>query len=153
MGSGIASCGVTVLKIFEIPVLEAGGRVDERQMIALFGEGRHPNAHIIERDLAAQGVRGRRFHRATLLGREFRTYEGTSDFQQRLAVIYRAHNGKHQRPAHAAIEPAIRAAFRSKLAREMFAEQHGRPPADERELSGFLPDPRARRRPRWPGST
>lgn len=107
-------------------------------MIALFGEGRHPNAHVIERDLAAQGVRGRRFHRATLLGREFRTYEGTSDFQQRLAATYREHNEKHDRPAHAAIDPAVRAAFRSTLAREMFAEQHGRPPADDRELSGFL---------------
>ena len=138
LGSGIASCGSTVPNIFEIPVLEAGGRVYERQMVALFGEGRHPNAHVIERDLAAQGVRGRRFHRATLLGREFRTYEGTSEFQQRLAQVYRAHNETLDRPANTAIDPATRAAIRSVLARGMFVEQHGRAPADERELSGFL---------------
>ena len=92
LGSGIASLPVSDGAVFELPVFEAGGRVHERQMVALFGEGRHPDAHVIERDLAAQGVRGRRFHRATLLGREFRTYEGTSDFQQRLAELYREHN-------------------------------------------------------------
>ena len=138
MGSGIASCGSTVPNIFEIPVLDAGGRVYERQMVALFGEGRHPNAHVIERDLAAQGVRGRAFHRATLLGREFRSYEGTSDFQQRLAKVYREHNETLDRSANTAIDAATRAAFRSVLARGMFVEQHGRAPADERELSGFL---------------
>ncbi|MBE7188195.1 MobF family relaxase [Jatrophihabitans endophyticus] len=138
LGNGIASLPVSDGAVFELPVFEAGGRVHERQMIALFGEGRHPDAHIIERDLAAQGVRGRRFQRATLLGREFRTYEGTSDFQQRLADLYREHNEAHDRPVNAAIDPAIRAGLRSKLAREMFAEQHGRAPSDEREMSGFL---------------
>lgn len=87
---------------------------------------------------AAQGGRGRRLHRATLLGRELCTYEGTSDFQQRLAAHYREHNERHELPANAAIDPEVRAAYRSKLAREMFSEQHDRPPADDRELSGFL---------------
>ena len=76
-------------------------------MVALFGEGRHPNAYVIERDLAAQGVRGRRFQRATLLGREFRTYEGSSDFQQRLADrLSRSITRRTNRPAHTAIDAA-----------------------------------------------
>ena len=138
MGSGIASLPVRHGVVYELPVFAAGGRVSERQMVALFGEGRHPDADIIERDLGAQGVHGRRYHRATLLGREFRTYEGTSDFQQRLAHAYREHNETLDRPATTAIDAPTRASFRSRLAREMFLEQHGRAPADERELSGFL---------------
>ena len=84
-------------------------------------------------------MRGRRFHRATLLGREFRTYEGTSDFQQRLAELYREHNTDLDRARRTpSSRPTTRAAFRTELAREMFVEQHGRQPADDRELSGFL---------------
>ncbi|WP_375489903.1 MobF family relaxase [uncultured Jatrophihabitans sp.] len=138
MGSGIASLPVRHGVVYELPVFAAGGHVSERQMVALFGEGRHPDAHIIERDLGAQGVRGRRYHRATLLGREFRIYEGTSEFQQRLAQAYREHNETRDRPATTAIDATTRASLRSQLARSMFAEQHGRAPADDRELSGFL---------------
>ena len=138
MGGGIASLPVRHGVVYELPVFAAGGQVSERQMVALFGEGRHPDAHIIERDLGSQGVRGRRYHRATLLGREFRAYEGTSDFQQRLAQLYREHNETLGQPANAGIDASIRASFRSRLAREMFTAQHGRAPGDERELSGFL---------------
>ncbi len=62
MGSGIDSCPSVV------PEFSVGGPVSEAQMVALFGEGRHPDADVIERRLIAEGVRGRELDRATRLG-------------------------------------------------------------------------------------
>ncbi|GHA74486.1 hypothetical protein GCM10010345_91250 [Streptomyces canarius] len=45
------------------------GRGDERQAELLLGEGRHPDADRIERELLAQGKSPARARRATVLGR------------------------------------------------------------------------------------
>ena len=120
-----------------VPEFRVSGVVTEAQMTALFGEGRHPNADVIERRLQRAGVRDRVLDRATKLGQEYRTYDA-NPFRERLAARYREHNTSLDRRPGAPIEAEVRARIRTDLAREMFSEQHNRPPADARELSGFL---------------
>jgi conjugative relaxase-like TrwC/TraI family protein len=131
IGSGLGSLGDSV------PEFRVAGSVTEAQMTALFGEGRHPNADVIERRFQREGVRGRALDRATRLGQEYRTYDA-NPFRERLAARYREHNQRLDRPLGAPIESDGRARIRTELAREMFTELHGRPPSDGRELSGFL---------------
>nr|WP_234310708.1 MULTISPECIES: MobF family relaxase [unclassified Streptomyces] len=57
-GRGLAALGLT-----------AGDVVSERQAELLLGEGRHPDADRIERELLAQGESPARARRATVLGR------------------------------------------------------------------------------------
>jgi conjugative relaxase-like TrwC/TraI family protein len=131
LGSGLDSLPGSV------PEFLVSGEVTEAQMTALFGEGRHPNADVIERRLQREGLRGRALDRATKLGQEYRTYDA-NQFRERLAVLYRERNKNLDRRPGAPIEADIRARIRTELAREMFTERHGRQPSDGRELSGFL---------------
>lgn len=96
-----------------------GSRVDEAQMIALFGHGRQPNDD-------------------TPLGRPFTVTVGTVEFHRELAQRIRAHNLAEDRPAAAPIERAVRARLRTELASEWFARDHGRSPADAGELTDYL---------------
>ncbi|WSL66238.1 relaxase domain-containing protein [Streptomyces sp. NBC_01723] len=57
-GRGLAALGLT-----------AGDVVTERQAELLLGEGRHPDADRIERELLAQGKTPEQARRATVLGR------------------------------------------------------------------------------------
>jgi hypothetical protein len=113
LGSGLDSLGGSV------PEFRVTGAVTEAQMTALFGEGRHPNADVIERRLQGEGVRGRTLDRATKLGQEYRTYD-SNPFRERLAARYREHNQRLDRAHGAPIEADVRARIRTELAREMF---------------------------------
>jgi len=55
-----------------------------------------------------------------------------------VAQRFVAHNVAVGRKGNTAIEDEVRARIRTEVARELFAEQYGRPAADERELSGFI---------------
>lgn len=144
VGSGLASLAdtggrmiptETVAKLWTVP---ESSPVSEAQMAALFGEGLHPNAVDITDYQLARGAHERAAISAARLGTPFAIRSGETKFQQALAVAYREHNtdaGKHWA---AAIEPEIRATIRTAVARERFAEEHGRPPADDRELSGYI---------------
>ncbi len=120
-----------------VPEFLVSGAVTEAQMTALFGEGRHPNADVIERRLQREGVHGRALDRATKLGHAYHLY-GPSKFQTALAARYREFNTtRGERPA-AAIPAAERARIRTGLAREWFRAEHGRDPMDAREFTGYL---------------
>ncbi|MGI8665570.1 MAG: MobF family relaxase [Jatrophihabitans sp.] len=124
--------------------IEAGAVVTEKQMLALFGEGRHPNSdQMAEAILAAPagtvlGEPAAAIDRETRLGRLFPVYDGTSEFRDRLAEAYQAFNTVHDRPGNAKIEDADRARIRTDTAASMFAETHDRPPASEQEFSSYL---------------
>ena len=77
------------------------GIVTEAQMTALFGEGRHPNADVIERRLQREGVHGRALDRATKLGHAYHLFE-PSEFQTALAARYREFNTSRGERPHAA---------------------------------------------------
>ncbi|HUO36904.1 MAG TPA: MobF family relaxase, partial [Mycobacterium sp.] len=122
----------------QIWTVAESSEVTEAQMAALFGEGLHPNADAISAYLTARGVHGRAAIDATRLGRRFHVRDGETSFQRALAVAYREHNSAAGRAWNAPLDAATRAAIRTAVAREKFAAQYKRAPADERELSGFV---------------
>ncbi|MBU8820323.1 relaxase domain-containing protein [Mycolicibacterium goodii] len=115
-----------------------GSEVTEDQMKAIFGLGMHPNAAAIVKNLIAQGSPQAAALHAAKLGRPFHINDGQSEFQKRLAVAYRDHNLSQGEHWNAPIDEEVRAQMRTTIAKEMFAEQYGRPPSDSRELAGFI---------------
>ncbi|MGH3556000.1 MAG: MobF family relaxase, partial [Mycobacterium sp.] len=144
VGSGLAALSITGARQVsaqaaeEIWTVTEGSHVSEAQMAALLGEGLHPNAEAIAAYVTARGLHGRAAIDATRLGRPFRVRNCETSFQRALAVAYREHNTAAGRAWNAPIDAPTRAAIRTAVAREKFAEQYGRAPADERELSGFI---------------
>lgn len=120
----------------EIWTVATSSVVTEDQMRALYGEGLHPNADRIMNYVADRGLRAQ--HAAGRLGRKFHVRDGEPEFARRLAVAYRDHNAEAGQHWNATIAPEVRAQIRTRIAIELFAEQYGRAPADDRELSGFI---------------
>jgi conjugative relaxase-like TrwC/TraI family protein len=116
--------------------VEPGSEVTEVQMRALYGEGLHPNAERIMNHVAGRGVSSQLA--AAQLGRRFLVRDGEPEFARRLAVAYREHNAETGTHWNATIDAELRAQIRTRIANELFDEQYGRPPADDRELSGFI---------------
>lgn len=121
-----------------LPGFEVSLPVGERQMVALFGEGRHPDADRIEAAAIAAGGSVRAALLASRLGRAFQTEGAPMAFRVLLAVRFAQANTAAGRPRGAALPDDERALIRTELAVELFAGEYGRAPADGRELSGFL---------------
>ncbi|MBY0442961.1 MAG: relaxase domain-containing protein [Mycobacteriaceae bacterium] len=144
VGSGLAALShtgarpVSAQAVEEIWAVAAGSQVSEAQMAALFGEGLHPNTDAISPYLTARGVHEQAAMDATRLGRRFHIRDGETSFQRTLAATYRDHNIAAGQTWNAPIDAATRAEIRTAVAREKFAAEFGHPPADERELSGFI---------------
>ncbi len=112
----------------------AGDRVHEAQMVALFGQGRHPNADAIEQVALVDGVPSP----STGLGRPFAVRSASSEFRHELARrLVQFNRDQGERPG-AAIADDVRAELRTELGREWFARDHGREPADTRELTDYV---------------
>jgi conjugative relaxase-like TrwC/TraI family protein len=131
LGSGLASLAGSE------PDTVVAGVVTEAQMTALFGEGRHPNADVIERRMQREGVHGSALDRATRLGHAYHLFE-PSEFQTALAARYREFNTTRGERPQAAIPAAERARIRTELAHEWFHAEHRRDPLDAREFTGYL---------------
>ncbi|SMO91173.1 DNA primase, catalytic core [Geodermatophilus aquaeductus] len=128
-GSGLAG----------LPGVDAGHPVGERQMAALFGQGRHPDAERLEREALAAGRTPAEARAAGALGLPFLLYSAPADgFRARCAQRFAAVNAARGLPREAPLPAEERARIRSQTARGMFAVAFGRPPADARELSGFI---------------
>ena len=115
-----------------------GSEVHEQQMAALFGEGLHPNAVDITNYTLGRGAQPAVAIEAAHLGRRFAVRTGETEFQRALAVAYREHNTRLGQKWNTPIDDDVRAQIRTTLARQRFADQYGREPADDRELSGFI---------------
>jgi len=115
-----------------------GTEVTETQMLALFGEGRHPNAQAIEKAMITGGQGIRAVLSATRLGVPYKVVKGPSAFRVELARRFEQTNSGAGLPRDWPIPEAERAAIRTVLGREMFTGQYGRAPSNSRELSGFL---------------
>ncbi|MBY0286791.1 MAG: relaxase domain-containing protein [Mycobacteriaceae bacterium] len=118
--------------------VEEGSQVSEDQMKALYGLGMHPNAAAMVKHLIAQGAPKNGALQAAKLGRPFHINDGHSELQRRVAVAYRDHNLSQAEHWNSPIDDALRAQMRTTIAREMFAEEYGREPADDRELTGYI---------------
>lgn len=124
----------------------AGDRVAEEQMLALFGEGKHPDATAMEKkrvaELVADGASKKDAAllalRETKLGNPYRIHNGVTEFRKAVGEAFAEHNTAQGVPAHTAIDDDIRAQIRTDIAREMFRAELDRDPLDDRELSGWV---------------
>jgi hypothetical protein len=134
LGSGLSGLGMM-----------AGERVSAEQMKALFGEGRHPNAKTVEDATIGAGGSKAAALKASGLRRAFAVYDGANPFQVEVARRFTAWNTRLGVKWDAAIPAEDRARIRTGTGKAMFGQEFGRPPADARELSGFIA--RASRQP------
>jgi len=121
-----------------LPGFPASVTVTEDQMVALFGEGRHPDALRIEKEMAAAGHDVPAILAATRLGSPYKVHHGATEFRVQLAIRYQAWNADAGLPRDWPIPETERARIRTELSRELFTEQYGRAPLDDRELSGLV---------------
>jgi len=144
LGRGLVALGSPVSRdpsdplVAQLWAVPHGSTVSEEQMKALFGEGLHPNAEAITRHLSGFGVAQSGAIAAARLGRPFAINATENRFITRLRAAYRDYNLTVGNDVKAPLADEIKARIRTALGREMFAESHGRPPADDRELSGFI---------------
>ncbi|NIH69219.1 conjugative relaxase-like TrwC/TraI family protein [Modestobacter marinus] len=128
MGRGLAG----------VPDFPVGSTVTEAQMLALFGQGRHPNADQIERAARLAGRAPQEVDGASRLGKPYLVFELANEFRRRSAIEFREYNSARGLAAVTPVPAEERARIRTALARTMFGESYGRPPLDARELSGHL---------------
>src|SRR3954447_24243689 len=128
MGRGLAG----------VPDFPVGAQVTEAQMVALFGQGRHPNAEQIERAARLAGTDPLKVEEASRLGSPYLVFERANEFRRRCAEEFRDYNIARGSAPVTPVPQEDRARIRTAVATAMFAESYGRPPADARELSGHL---------------
>ncbi|MCM6774518.1 relaxase domain-containing protein [Nocardia sp. CDC159] len=134
-GSGLAALG-----------LQPGDQVTEKQMEALFGMGRHPDAEaiqarVIDTEMDKGASRKEAEHaadKATRLGNPYRVYVADNAFRERCGQAFSEHNVTSGNEPTAGISDDIRARIRTEVAAGMFTEQYGRASLDARELSGWV---------------
>ncbi len=129
IGSGMAG----------IDGLDEGDEVTAEQMRNLFGAGRHPLAEHLRAAAAEAGMSEREQETVTWLGSQFRVYANdTSAFRIRVAKEVAALNASLGRRSADPVPLADRARIRTHVAAELFREEHGREPADARELAATI---------------
>lgn len=112
--------------------LKVSGEVTESQMRALFGEGRHPDADRIEREMIANGFTPEEAVAATQLGRAPYKYSAPEDdgFTAAVESQYAAFRDKYDRDPRAGKE---RNDLRRLAARTLLSES-----ASDQEVARFL---------------
>ncbi|GAA1651932.1 MobF family relaxase [Nocardia ninae] len=135
-GAGLAAVGI-----------EAGEQVTEAQMRALIGHGLHPNAFAMIRAAKAEQLRlgakpkdAQRFaEQQARLGRPYGDYIPSEvSYRQQCADAYADYNSGRSTVDYAPIPEDERTRIRTEVAGRMFADEHGRAPRDDRELSGWV---------------
>ena len=129
IGSGMAGiAGLTV-----------GDPVAAEQMRALFGAGLHPLAEQRIQQLAGPDLTETDLQAVTRLGAPYRVLEhDVSPFRIEVAKRIAALNQLAGLPGDWPVPAADRARVRTEVAREFFRAEHGREPADARELAGQI---------------
>jgi hypothetical protein len=129
VGSGLAG----------IDGLESGDAVTAEQMRALFGAGMHPLATQRLEQLGDAELTDANIQAATRLGIPFKVSD-TAPARVRVEIAKRiaASNEHAGLPGNWPVPPSERARIRTEVARELFTTEHGRPPADARELAGTI---------------
>lgn len=127
MGRGLESVG-----------LAGGDLVLEEQMIALFGEGRHPCSTSIRAKLRAEGLDEAEIAEATELGRLFVLNSTNSAYRQGMAQLAREWNVANGHHPDEPVPDWVRSRIRTAVGGALFAREHGREAGDARELSDFI---------------
>ena len=129
VGSGLAG----------IEGLSEGDVVTAEAMRNLFGAGRHPLAEQLRAQAAHAGLDLRAQDHASWLGKPFHVYAGdVSEFRRRVAQRVAEANTAAGLPADAPGSLEDRARIRTQVAVELFRDEHGRAPADAREVAATI---------------
>ncbi|MFL6046034.1 MAG: MobF family relaxase [Propionibacteriaceae bacterium] len=119
--------------------LQVGDMVTVEQMRALFGAGMHPLAPQRLQQLSDANLTDANIEAATRLGSPFKVSEiKPSRFRVEVAKRIATLNARAGLLADWPISHADKARIRSEVARELFAAEYGRPPADAREVAGTI---------------
>ena len=119
--------------------LAAGDPVTQAQMRNLFGAGKHPLAEQLRRAAAEAGLDAHGQDRAAWLGTPFPVYPGeVSLFRRSVAARVAELNTARGLPADAPCALEDRARIRTEVAVELFRAEHGRDPADAREIAATI---------------
>ena len=133
VGSGMAG----------IDGLAAGDVVTAEQMRALFGSGRHPLARQRREQLQGPDLTDRDYQGVTRLGLPYKVYaRDVSAFRlevaQRIAELNVSRGAVGSAAREVAVSVEDRARIRTQVAVEFFRAEHGRDPADAREIAATI---------------
>ena len=129
VGSGLAG----------VDGLNAGDAVTAEQMRALYGAGMHPLATQRLEQLRDADLTDANIEAATRLGVPFKiSASEPGRFRVEVAKRIAASNKQAGLPTDWPVSSTERARIRSDVAQELFAAEHGRPPADAREVAGTI---------------
>lgn len=126
--------------------LDAGDVVTAEQMQALFGAGHHPlaaeRAAVLDRRIGRPDLTSPTaadYAAATRLGAPYKVYDhDVSGFRIEVAKRLEAVNEAAGLPRDWPVPAAQRAQIRTAVARDFFVAEHGREPADARELAAVI---------------
>ena len=129
VGSGLAGLeGLTV-----------GDEVTAGQMQSLFGSGHHPLAQLRQEQLQGPGLTEKDYRAVTRLGTPYPVYAGdVSPFRVQVAARLADLAADAGHPRDYPLTLQERARVRTQVAIEYFTAQHGRPPADAREVAATI---------------
>ena len=119
--------------------LRVGDTVTEQHMKNLFGQGVHPNADRLMEEAATTTSDAAAIDKAGRLGNPFN--DPTKAASAYTIQLTRAYNGWLTANGHTrrdAIPEDVKAQLQTEVASRVFAETHGRPARDEREISSFI---------------
>lgn len=124
VGTGLAGLGVE-------------GQVDEVQMKALFGEGRHPDADRLERELVAQGASPQDAMKASQLGRRFPRFAEVDDdgYEDAMRAAYAQFRVDHDRSPEVGVERDL---IRWNVATSILRARVGGALVGEADIARFL---------------
>ena len=133
VGSGMAG----------IDGLSAGDVVTAEQMQALFGSGHHPLAQQRRDRLQGPDLTGKDYQTVTRLGVPYKVYaRDVSAFRlevaQRIAELNISRGVGGSAAREVAVSVQERARIRTEVAVEFFRREHGRDPADAREIAATI---------------
>ncbi len=117
----------------------AGDEVTAEQMTNLFSLGIHPLAGQLEAAAAEAGLSVREQVQVKYIGQPFPLAgDEVSQFRRRVAVRVGERNAELGLPTGSAGSLEDRARIRTQVALEVFRDEHGRDPADEREIAATI---------------
>lgn len=129
VGDGVAGLGS----------VQVGDQVSEAQMRALFGEGRHPDADRLQKDVIAAGGSAGAALKASQLGRTYPVMKGEpTQFLVETQRRYQQYNAEHGQRLNHPVPEEVRSAIRTEVGRVTFEDEHGRPPVDDQELTSHV---------------
>lgn len=116
-----------------------GDQVTEPQMRALFGEGRHPDADLMQKQAIVAGGSVKAALQVSQLGRAYPVMTGEpTPFLIQTQRRYQQYNAERGQRLNSPVPDEVRSQIRTEVGRSTFETEHGRPPADAQELTSHV---------------